>query len=102
MTSYLLTSRDVSLADGHVLEATCRKKDGSWVNSSLDLNTCVGNNNGKHPFPELPALLQFGLLAKKPEPFPCVLLLCVLAPKLRISTNRYLSYLVKAISFFGS
>ena len=30
-----------------MLQATCQKNDGSWVPSSLDLDTGIGNNEGR-------------------------------------------------------
>ncbi|KAG0643612.1 Cyanovirin-N [Tuber brumale] len=45
--TYSDTSRSAVLINGgRTLRAECRKLDGSWVPSEIDLNTCIGNLNG--------------------------------------------------------
>lgn len=41
------TSRNITL-DGHVLRAECKDEHGNWVHSELDLDTCIGNLDGKY------------------------------------------------------
>jgi hypothetical protein len=46
---YQLTCRDIS-TDGHMLKASCQKRDGSWRTSSLDTRNCssqINNDNGQ-------------------------------------------------------
>jgi hypothetical protein len=82
MTSFALTSKDEKLEHGgQKLYAKCKNKKGAYEDSTIDLDTIIGNTDGKRLSPWLPTLLQFGLSAKKPEPYPCMLLLCVLASK---------------------
>jgi hypothetical protein len=80
ITSFDPTSKDETLEHGgQKLYAKCLNKAGAYEDTTIDLDKFIGNIDGKHPSPWLPALLQFGLLAEKPEPYPCVLLLCALA-----------------------
>ncbi|RPB01037.1 Cyanovirin-N [Choiromyces venosus 120613-1] len=45
--SYRDSSRNAVLINGgRTLQAECRKNDGSWVTSQIDLNSCIGNLNG--------------------------------------------------------
>ena len=41
------SSKDTSLIDGATLKADCRKIDGSYVNSTLNLDDKIANLNGK-------------------------------------------------------
>ncbi|EAW11650.1 CVNH domain-containing protein [Aspergillus clavatus NRRL 1] len=42
------TSSDtITLKGNHILCSRCKRPDGSWGFSELDLNDCLGNNNGK-------------------------------------------------------
>ena len=41
------TSRNIRLSGASTLQAQCEKNDGSWVDSSLDLDTGIGNNQGR-------------------------------------------------------
>jgi len=40
-----MTSNNIRI-DGSILSANCRRTNGSYEPSSLDLNSCVGNKNG--------------------------------------------------------
>lgn len=42
---FSLSSKDISIACC-TLQAQCRKDDGTYVPSSLDLNRCIANKNG--------------------------------------------------------
>ncbi|KAG5987734.1 hypothetical protein E4U54_004890 [Claviceps lovelessii] len=44
--SFSATSQDFWLEDRHILHALCRDVDDNLQDSSLDLNTCLGNENG--------------------------------------------------------
>ena len=41
-----MSSRDISISDKGILTASCNKFDGSWVNSSLNLNNYISNDDG--------------------------------------------------------
>jgi hypothetical protein len=46
---YQLTCRDIR-RDGHMLKASCQKKDGSWSSTSLDTRNCrsqIANDDGR-------------------------------------------------------
>jgi len=46
---YQLTCRDIR-RDGHMLKASCQKKDGSWRSTSLDTRNCrsqIANDDGR-------------------------------------------------------
>ena len=46
--AFSLTSKDITLTNDHILNATVRDEIGNWVQSpSLDLDSCIGNDNGK-------------------------------------------------------
>jgi hypothetical protein len=101
-TSFALTSKDENLEhDGQKLYAKCLNKKGAYEDSTLDLDNIIGNTNGKHLSPWLPTLLQFGLSAKKPEPYPCMLLLCVLASKPHILLRDIYDIWSRPSCFFG-
>ncbi|TBU30403.1 Cyanovirin-N [Dichomitus squalens] len=44
--TFTLTSRNISVADGHTLLAECRTCAGAWSHSSLDLDQYIGNWDG--------------------------------------------------------
>ena len=44
--SFSQTSRNIRLSGLSLLMAECHKHDGSWVPSTLDLDTGIGNNEG--------------------------------------------------------
>ncbi|KAI8599206.1 CVNH domain-containing protein [Dissophora ornata] len=46
MSDFSISSRGIQLVDGHILTALCRTEDGEWVESRLDLNTFIGNDDG--------------------------------------------------------
>ncbi|OJJ42866.1 hypothetical protein ASPZODRAFT_137010 [Penicilliopsis zonata CBS 506.65] len=37
----------IILEDNHILSCRCRDKDGQMKYARFDLNTCIGNNNGR-------------------------------------------------------
>jgi hypothetical protein len=41
------TSRNIRLSGQSVLEAECRRRDGTWRASALDLDRVLGNHNGQ-------------------------------------------------------
>jgi hypothetical protein len=46
--SFQETSTKIRLeADNHTLSAECQTSDGQWLDSSIDLNRFLGNNNGQ-------------------------------------------------------
>ncbi|KAK7417440.1 hypothetical protein QQX98_004560 [Neonectria punicea] len=46
MPNFHLSAQDISLEDGHVLHAQVTNEDGDYVDSQLDLNYYIGNDNG--------------------------------------------------------
>ncbi|KAG0250474.1 hypothetical protein BG011_008320 [Mortierella polycephala] len=40
------TSNRITLVDGHILSAHCRKANGEWNESKIDLNDFIGNEDG--------------------------------------------------------
>lgn len=44
--SFSLTSRDINISDKGILTASCNKFDGTWVNSSININNYVSNEDG--------------------------------------------------------
>ncbi|KAF7559924.1 hypothetical protein G7046_g4227 [Stylonectria norvegica] len=44
--SFHLSAQDINLEDGHILHAQLTNVDGESVDSQLDLNAYIGNNNG--------------------------------------------------------
>lgn len=44
--SFHASATSIELEDGHILKATLRNEDGDEVESELDLNDIIGNNNG--------------------------------------------------------
>jgi hypothetical protein len=40
------SATSIELEDGHILKATLRNEEGDEVESELDLNDIIGNNNG--------------------------------------------------------
>lgn len=45
--SFNTSSSNIRVDDGHILRATLRNGNGDEVESELDLNSCLGNNNGR-------------------------------------------------------
>jgi len=45
--SFTETTTNIRLRGGHVLVANCRDKDGNWGESEIDLNSFIGNEDGK-------------------------------------------------------
>ena len=46
-SNYTQSSRNIRLKDKHILEAECRKINGEYVVSTVDLNLILGNDHGK-------------------------------------------------------
>lgn len=44
--SFHLTGQDIRIEDDHILVALLQNEDGDYVESSIDLNQFVGNDNG--------------------------------------------------------
>ncbi|KAF9324397.1 hypothetical protein BG006_000555 [Podila minutissima] len=44
--TFMHSSKDIRLKNNRYLTATCQRKDGRWVESSLDLDTIIGNDDG--------------------------------------------------------
>jgi hypothetical protein len=45
-STFQKSCRAISLSASGVLHATCKQTNGSWVNTTLDLNTHISNHNG--------------------------------------------------------
>lgn len=48
--SFHLTAEDIRIEDSHRLVARLRNADGDLQDASIDLNTCLGNDNGTSAF----------------------------------------------------
>ncbi|KAK7422749.1 hypothetical protein QQZ08_009373 [Neonectria magnoliae] len=46
MSNFHLSAQDISLEDGHILHAQVANEDGEYIDSQLDLNYYIGNDNG--------------------------------------------------------
>ncbi|PQE23846.1 Cyanovirin-N protein [Rutstroemia sp. NJR-2017a BBW] len=46
MSSFHLSAEDIRVDDNHILRARLRNENGEMVDAELDLNTCLGNDNG--------------------------------------------------------
>jgi hypothetical protein len=44
--SFHASATSIELEDGHILKATLRNSEDDEVESELDLNEIIGNNNG--------------------------------------------------------
>ncbi|RJE19926.1 CVNH [Aspergillus sclerotialis] len=44
--SFVATAEEVRLEDDHVLVAQLQNEEGEMVDASIDLNECIGNNDG--------------------------------------------------------
>ena len=42
------TAEDIRIEDNHVLKARLQTAEGEWNDAEIDLNTCIGNDNGKN------------------------------------------------------
>ncbi|EUC43135.1 hypothetical protein COCMIDRAFT_38868 [Bipolaris oryzae ATCC 44560] len=40
------TAENIRIEDGHILRARLQRADGEWNDSEIDLNSCIGNDNG--------------------------------------------------------
>lgn len=44
--SFFRTASDIRVDDGHILVANVANEEGEMVESTLDLNSCIGNEEG--------------------------------------------------------
>ncbi|KHN94518.1 Cyanovirin-N [Metarhizium album ARSEF 1941] len=44
--SFVESSREMWLEDGHILHALCQDDDGNWNGASIDLDRFIGNSDG--------------------------------------------------------
>ncbi|ODM15310.1 Cyanovirin-N [Aspergillus cristatus] len=44
--SFHLTGQEIRVEDNHILVALLQNEDGQWIESSIDLDEFVGNDNG--------------------------------------------------------
>jgi len=44
------TAENIRIDDGHMLRARLQTADGDWNDAEIDLNQCVGNDNGSQLF----------------------------------------------------
>lgn len=44
--SFFRTAEDIRVEDGHILIARVANEEGEMVESTLDLNSCIGNEEG--------------------------------------------------------
>lgn len=51
--SFHLSAVDIRIEDGHVLVARLRRADGELQDASIDLDNCLGNDNGTSTFYEM-------------------------------------------------
>ena len=40
------TAENIRIEDGHMLRARLQRADGEWNDAEIDLNACIGNDNG--------------------------------------------------------
>lgn len=40
------TAENIRIDDGHMLRARLQRADGEWNDAEIDLNACIGNDNG--------------------------------------------------------
>lgn len=60
--SFHLTAQDIRVENNHTLVGKLQNQAGDYVESSIDLNRFLGNNNGTSP--SSPALTRHGPLSK--------------------------------------
>jgi hypothetical protein len=44
--SFHYSAENIRVDDNHMLRARLQRADGEWNDSELDLNNCIGNDNG--------------------------------------------------------
>lgn len=49
--SFAESAEDIRLEDGHMLVAQLQNEEGEMVEASIDLNSCIGNNDGMYAGP---------------------------------------------------
>lgn len=51
--SFHASAQDIRVDDGHILKARLQNTNGEEVDAEIDLNQCIGNNDGilVPPFP---------------------------------------------------
>ncbi|KAI1649248.1 Cyanovirin-N [Daldinia loculata] len=47
MSNFYASSQDIRVDDGHILRARLRAEDGGEIDSEVDLNQFIGNDNGR-------------------------------------------------------
>ncbi|KAI0113417.1 Cyanovirin-N [Daldinia grandis] len=47
MSNFYASSQDIRVDDGHILRARLRTEDGGEIDSEVDLNQFIGNDNGR-------------------------------------------------------
>lgn len=48
MSNFYASSQDIRVDDGHILRARLRAEDGGEIDSEVDLNQFIGNDNGEY------------------------------------------------------
>lgn len=71
--SFQHSCQDISLENNSVLVARCRKADGSWNDSSLDLDDILGNDDGIDDFLSIIVTVK-KILTSNNLPSPLILL----------------------------
>ncbi|OJJ86773.1 CVNH domain-containing protein [Aspergillus glaucus CBS 516.65] len=71
--SFHLTAESLRLEENHILSAQLRNADGELVDSSIDLNTIIGNVDGRlewggQNFSESAEEVQFGIESENDVP----------------------------------
>jgi hypothetical protein len=46
-SSFSQSCQNIIIKDGHILKAECRRIDGSWNRTEINLDERIGNNNGE-------------------------------------------------------
>ncbi|KAJ5623971.1 cyanovirin-N family protein, partial [Penicillium lagena] len=72
--SFHTSSVNITLRNRHTLSCRCERPDGSWSYSRLDLNECLGNNNGEfvwggHNFAHSASQIHLSLEGKDGTPW---------------------------------
>lgn len=52
--SFHLTAQNIHVENNHILVGKLQNQAGDYVESSIDLNRFLGNNNGTSPSPPAP------------------------------------------------
>lgn len=65
--NFFATSENVRLEDRHYLRARLQRVDGEWVDSEINLNDHIGNDDG---MPCLPPMLEVSQITNAPRHRP--------------------------------